>query len=105
VPGRPPIIDMHAHALRVDSQGPPPLAFPLHAASHLVHDPQRDWSDEFREWFKESNPGRIPSPATDAELKRQTLEAIDQNNVIGVFSGPFLTPPHVRSHGCDEGLG
>jgi hypothetical protein len=73
VPDRLPIIDMHLHAAPADSQGPPPLGFPLHAASPLVHDPQKDWADTFIAWLSEPEPGRVLSPTTDAELKSQTL--------------------------------
>lgn len=89
MPGRLPIIDMHLHAVPADSQGPPPLAFPLHAASHLVHESQSDWADMFLEWFNEPEPGYVISPTTDAELKTQTLEVMETNNIIGVVSGPL----------------
>lgn len=89
MPRRLPIIDMHLHAVPADSQGPPPLAFPLYAVSQPVHDPQIDWADTFIEWLSEPEPGRVVLPATDAELKVQTLEVMEKNNIIGVVSGPL----------------
>jgi hypothetical protein len=34
-----PIIDIHVHAVPADSQGPPPLAFPMPVREWPVHDP------------------------------------------------------------------
>lgn len=61
----------------------------MHTASHLVHESEKDWADTFIEWFKEPDPGRVLSPTTDAELKIQTLEVMEKNNIIGVVSGPL----------------
>ncbi len=86
----PPIIDMHLHALRAESQGPPPLGFctgaPFPAGSNT-----QPWAETFLDWFKHppcANP--IWSPTTDAELRDRTLAVMRRRNVYGVASGGRL---------------
>jgi predicted TIM-barrel fold metal-dependent hydrolase len=86
--GRPPILDMHLHAVAANSQGPPPLAM----CSPLQRIPAWDPSEPFGALFLEvlKNPtcdDPIWSPLTDQELMSQTLEVMERLNVIGVVSG------------------
>lgn len=84
---RPPIIDVHMHALSADHQGPPPVAmctpFPMPA-----WDPAVSYSDVFMERLKDppcDDP--IWSPATDLELQTQTIAVVKRRNVFGILSG------------------
>lgn len=84
---RPPIIDVHMHALSADHQGPPPVAmctpFPMPA-----WDPAVSYGDVFMERLKDppcDDP--IWSPATDLELQTQTIAVVKRRNVFGILSG------------------
>jgi hypothetical protein len=85
---RPPIIDMHLHALAADSQGPPPLAMctpiPL-----PTWDPSLPYEQIFLGMVK--NPrcaDPVWSPKTDDEVMTQTLDVMKRRNIFGVVSGP-----------------
>jgi uncharacterized protein len=86
----PPVIDMHVHAPRADSQGPPPLglcpgdAFP-------PPEPDRPWADTFMGWMKKP-PCASPiwSPMTDREVMDRSLAVMKRRNVFGVVSGVRL---------------
>lgn len=85
---RPPIIDMHVHALAADDQGPPPLAMctPLYPMPQW--DQKTPWIEAFIGTFKQpacSDP--VWSPKTDDELRQRTLAVMARNNVIGVVAG------------------
>ncbi len=86
----PPIIDMHVHAPRADSQGPPPLGIcPGNVFPAL--EPGRSWSETFMGWLKKP-PCSAPiwSPTTDREVMDRTLAAMKRRNVFGVVSGELL---------------
>jgi predicted TIM-barrel fold metal-dependent hydrolase len=86
---RPPIIDMHLHALPADAQGPPPLAMCTPISPMPTWDPVEPFGDAFLEIYK--NPpcdDPIWSPTTDDELRTRTFDVMDKLNVIGVVSGP-----------------
>jgi len=84
---RPPIIDVHMHALSADHQGPPPVAmctpFPM-----PVWDPAVSYGDVFIAMLKDP-PCDDPvwSPATDLELQTQTIAVVNRRNVFGILSG------------------
>ncbi len=86
---RPPIIDMHMHALAADAQGPPPLAMctPFHGFG--AWDQTGPYAEE---WLRRlQNPtcaNPIWSPRTDDEVRSRTLAVMERLNVIGVLSGP-----------------
>jgi len=85
---RPPILDMHMHAMGADEQGPPPMAMctPLHGFD--AWDQRRPYAEQFVERFKHpkcSDP--IWSPMTDDEVRSRTLAVMERLNVIGVLSG------------------
>jgi predicted TIM-barrel fold metal-dependent hydrolase len=86
---RPPIIDMHMHALAADAQGPPPLAMCTPIAQFEAWDQSRPYGEQFLERLKRP-PCADPvwSPVTDDELRSRTLAVMERLNVIGVLSGP-----------------
>jgi hypothetical protein len=87
---RPPIIDMHMHAMRADDQGPPPLGVCQGNVLPVIEQ-GRPWADTFMAWLKKppcSDP--IWSPMTDRELMDRTLAAMRRRNVFGVVSGVML---------------
>jgi hypothetical protein len=83
-----PIIDMHLHALRADSQGPPPLGFCLPLVDFPVAEPGQSWGETFMDWLQHP-PGDHPiwSSMTDEELMQQTLAIMERRNVFAVTSG------------------
>lgn len=86
---RPPVIDMHLHAMAADDNGPPPLALCLPLLSHLpVLDPAVPWGQVFLMTLKHpqcANP--IWSPETDDALMQETAREIERLNVFGVLGG------------------
>lgn len=79
-----PIIDMHMHARTADHYGPPPL--PICAPVERM--PR--WDQRKPMWQDDSPPAcskPLLSPATDAELLKETLAAMERHNVIGVLGG------------------
>jgi predicted TIM-barrel fold metal-dependent hydrolase len=86
---RPPIIDMHMHALTADWNGPPPLGMCTPTPEYWAWDP----ATPYRELLiaKLKNPtcaDPIWSPTTDDELMNQTIEIMERRNIVGVLSGP-----------------
>jgi predicted TIM-barrel fold metal-dependent hydrolase len=92
---RPPIIDMHLHALGASDQGPPPMGMCTPIVSMPVWDQRRPYAEQFIERFKHppcSDP--VWSPVTDEALMRETLAVMNRLNIIGVVSG---TPERVAA--------
>ncbi len=86
---REPILDMHLHAIHADEQGPPPLAMCTPIARMPVWDQRAAYADTFLERLKRPTcPDPVWSPVTDEALMRESLEAMDRLNIIGVASGP-----------------
>ena len=86
---RPPIIDMHMHALGADAQGPPPVALCAPIPAFDAWDQRRPFAEQFLAMLKNPLcPDPIWSPATDDEVRSRTLAVMDRLNVIGVLSGP-----------------
>jgi uncharacterized protein len=87
---RPPIIDMHLHAVHVDRYGNPPVALCLPLVPHIPpHDPRHDWGDVWTALGKHPPcPDPVWSPTTDDELIEQTIAVLELHNVTGVLSGP-----------------
>jgi predicted TIM-barrel fold metal-dependent hydrolase len=85
---RPPILDMHVHALAADAQGPPPLGLCTPIDPMPTSDPARPYAATFLALLKEP-PCDDPvwSPMTDAEVMTRTLRVMQRYNVIGVVSG------------------
>lgn len=87
---RPPVIDMHVHALAADDQGPPPMAMCTPMNPMPTWDMSKPLMQNFIAPFKQpacADP--IWSPVTDAELMKRSLEVMERNNVYGVVSGRF----------------
>jgi hypothetical protein len=86
---REPILDMHLHAMHADQQGPPPLAMCTPVLRMPVWDQREAYADTFNERLKRP-PCADPvwSPITDEALMRESLEAMERLNIIGVASGP-----------------
>ncbi|MCG9973273.1 amidohydrolase family protein [Christiangramia crocea] len=86
-----PVIDMHLHAIPVDMNGPPPVAICAPPTEMPVWDQSKPWGETFVGLAKQPNcENAIWSPETNEELLKQTLERMEENNVYGVTSGPFL---------------
>lgn len=83
-----PIIDMHLHAFPADGNGPAPNAICPGIASNLKYDPQIPWPAVLNRMMQEppcDNP--IQGPATDEEVREQTIAYMKKYNVRGVLSG------------------
>jgi hypothetical protein len=87
---RPPILDMHLHALPADFEGPPPLGMCTPIDPMPAWDPAMPYPEVFLRLFK-NPPCEDPvwSPETDEELMTRTLAVMERRNVIGVVSGPL----------------
>lgn len=90
VAARPPILDVHIHAMSANEQGPPPLAMCTPMYPMPLWDPAKPVLGNFIGPFKKpSCADPIWSPTTDAELQSRTLAIMEKNNVFGVVSGKF----------------
>ena len=91
---RPPVFDVHLHALGADAQGPPPLGMCTPMEAMPAWDPATDYAATFMAFMKDP-PCDDPvwSPESDEELLRRTLEVMERQNVAGVLSGE---PDRVR---------
>jgi uncharacterized protein len=78
------------HAVKADSQGPPPLGLCTGTAFPVLA-PGQKWPDAFMAWLKKP-PCDTPiwSPMTDAELRDRTLAVMQRRNVYGVASGGLV---------------
>ncbi len=89
--GRPPVIDMHAHAMGVNDNGPPPQAFCLSEMSSPAWDPAGPpWPAVLGGVM--SNPtceNPVWSPTEQDELRDRTLAQFEKYNVLAVLSGPM----------------
>jgi hypothetical protein len=83
---RPPIIDMHLHALPAAWAGPPPQRLCAKDATLLGWDPHESATVNR---FITCSAAPITSPMTDEALMRGTLAVMERYNVIGVTSGPI----------------
>ena len=88
---RPPIIDMHLHALPADAQGPPPLGM-CSPVERPTFDPGNEsYGEVFLRLFKDppcDDP--IWSPETDEGVMEETIAELERLTVIGVTSGPLV---------------
>lgn len=84
-----PVIDMHLHAARADSQGPPPVFICAPFSTWPAWDPLTGGEAYGMSFLK--HPARkspLRSDSTDQELMRRTLEIVRARNVTAVASGP-----------------
>jgi predicted TIM-barrel fold metal-dependent hydrolase len=85
-PARPPIIDMHMHAMAADGQGPPPARLCSPIPAFDAWDQRSPYLPHFIATLGRCrNP--LVSPMTDEQLRRETLAVMERLNVIGVASG------------------
>ncbi|MEE4297837.1 MAG: amidohydrolase family protein [Pseudomonadales bacterium] len=91
-----PVLDVHLHAATADMNGPPGQAVCVPMLAHLpTPDPAVPWPRQFMGAMM--NPrceDPVVGPSTDDEVMRQTIEQLEQNQAIGVLSGP---PDRVRA--------
>ena len=82
----PPILDMHLHAMGANDQGPAPI--PVCAPFDVF--PAWDQKTPYPATFMREPPCDEPlwSPATDEELRDETIAVMTRLNVFGVLSGP-----------------
>ena len=89
---RPPIIDMHMHALAANAQGPPPMAM-CTPMKFPAWDQTIPYEAVFMDMLKRPTcDDPVWSPETEEELLSQTLGAMERRNIVGVLSG---TPDRV----------
>jgi predicted TIM-barrel fold metal-dependent hydrolase len=89
---RPPVIDMHMHALAADALGPPPMAM-CTPMKFPVWDQTIPYEAVFMDMHKRPTcDDPVWSPETEEELLSQTLGAMERRNIVGVLSG---TPDRV----------
>lgn len=84
-----PIIDMHLHAYPADGNGPAPNAVCPGVAANLQYDPKTPWPAKMGELMTDppcENP--IQGPATDEEVRDQTIAIMKKYKMKGVLSGP-----------------
>lgn len=87
-PYKGPIIDVHVHVSTADMNGPAPNGVCVGAAADLRYDPATPWPAKLGEMM--ANPpcaDPIKGPATDAEVRDQTIAIMRKHNVTGVLSG------------------
>ncbi|TBW28470.1 amidohydrolase family protein [Gramella sp. KN1008] len=86
-----PVLDMHLHAVPVDMNGPPPVSMCAPPLEMPVWDQKKTWGETFVEYLKRTDCDNvITSPATNEDLIAKTLSALQEHNVYGITSGPFL---------------
>lgn len=83
-----PIIDMHLHAYPANANGPAPNAVCVGFAANLKYDPQVPWPAVLERMMKAPSCDKpIQGPATDEEVRDQTIAYMKKYNVRGVLSG------------------
>jgi hypothetical protein len=93
---RPPIIDMHLHALAADDQGPPPVGLCTPFPEFRSWDQRTPLGEQFLTLLK--NPpcdDPVWSPATNEALMRETIAVMDRLNIVGVLTAR----PSASRHG------
>lgn len=87
---KPPIIDMHLHALPIDFQGPPPQTICAPFSAFPAWDPSTPYPALFANLGDQAgceNP--VVSPTTADDVMRESLEILEELNIVGVTSGPI----------------
>ena len=91
-----PIVDAHLHAYPVNYRGPAPTAVCVGQAAELAATVQASWSSWYVDMVKHPKcASPIWSPASDTELRDQTIAEMRRLNITGVVSGP---PALVREY-------
>lgn len=87
--GRPPIIDMHLHAIPIDFQGPPPQTVCAPYAVFPAWDPATSYPQTFATASERPGCERPQvSPMTAEAVMRRSLAIMEELNIIGLTSGP-----------------
>jgi predicted TIM-barrel fold metal-dependent hydrolase len=81
-----PIIDMHLHAMRANSNGPPGAAACMGQLTLLGWDPAQPLNPSALQRCERP----VLGARTDEELMRRSLAIMERENIIGVTSGPRL---------------
>jgi hypothetical protein len=84
-----PIIDVHLHAYPADGNGPAPNGVCPGVAADLQYDPQTPWPAKMGALMTDppcDDP--IQGPATDEEVRDQTIAIMKKYKIRGVLSGP-----------------
>ncbi len=81
-----PIIDMHLHAMRANSNGPPGQPICIGNGTLLGWDPASRLNPS--QLMRCERP--VVGASTDEELMRRSLAILERENIIGVTSGPRL---------------
>jgi hypothetical protein len=86
---RPPIIDMHMHAMGAAEEGPPPMGMCTPFEEFPAWDQRRPYEEAFLERLKKPRcKDPVWSPMTDEALRSETIAAMARLNIYGVLSGP-----------------
>lgn len=84
-----PIIDMHLHAIPTTEMGPPGASICAPYEQFPIRDPGAPIEAYLGEFtVTPSCRNRLIAPATDAEVRAQTIAIIRRRNIVGVTSGP-----------------
>jgi uncharacterized protein len=85
---RPPILDVHLHAVPADHHGPPPVAM-CTPMERRAWDPSRPYGELFVALNADPPcPDPVWSPETDEAMIDQMIEVMERLNIVGVLSGP-----------------
>lgn len=80
-----PVIDMHLHAGTLDAGMPAILCAPIDPPAPLW-DQRRPYTEAWAEMFASDCDDPLRAPGSDEALMRETVEALERANVVGVVS-------------------
>ena len=84
-----PIIDMHLHAIPSAEMGPPGVSICAPYEEWPIRDPSSPIERYLGDFtMAPSCRARLIAPATDAEVRAQTIAILRRRNIFGVTSGP-----------------
>jgi predicted TIM-barrel fold metal-dependent hydrolase len=86
---RPPVIDMHLHAARIDPGPPTAVCTPLDPPAPLW-DQRRPFAEAWAEMFQPACEDPVRLPESDEAVMRETIAAMERANVFGVLGGMGL---------------
>ena len=96
---QPPIIDMHLHALPAGFAGPEPTAQCVSPVTLPASDQREPFAETWtRRLAQPPCDDPVWAPRTDEAIMRETIEAMNKLNVVGVASGsPKLVAKYVEA--------
>ena len=86
---RPPVIDMHLHAARIDPGPPTAVCTPLDPPAPRW-DQRRPFAEAWAEMFQPACEDPVRLPDSDEAVMRETIAAMERANVFGVLGGMGL---------------